>query len=374
MLGAILMSYSAMGRNHCLSHFFPITLLLGFAACVAGCTRAELESKSEAYDTAIAESNNAQILLNAVRASQRAPMSFVGLGDLSAQPAVTASTNGTFNLSPSGLLGYNLNPSVSVSGGFATYQLSNLNRSEFMKAMQKPVKKTLVDTFFDLDWPDELIHLMIIRKIVLTRDEFTDLVRRKEAICASMPQDQSGHYEQICAQLQQDELEYQARCPIFILPGSEIEVLNTAREFCSMKKFQTLLRIYRLLRFTRQQLALKYKSRSPQEILYYLGELIAAQNYSTNPYCPTIFVGQAGGGPRHLVPLFVVRREGAVPGPAAVSVSYNGEVFYIPKPDLGSVDEARSLQVLDFVNQVIVMVTTDKDLPKSNAGTLVLAH
>jgi hypothetical protein len=80
------------------------------------------------------------------------------------------------------------------------------------------------------------------------------------------------------------------------------------------------------------------------------------------------------GTRRRPVPLFVVRRAGAVPGPAAVSVSYDGELFYIPKPALGSVDEARSLQELDFVNQVITMVTTKTDLPESNTATLVLAH
>jgi hypothetical protein len=143
-----------------------------------------------------------------------------------------------------------------------------------------------------------------------------------------------------------------------------------------MKHFQMVLRMYRLHRLDATRLPLKYRPRSPQEILYYLGELVAAQNYSTHPYCPTVYVGEAGGGGtrRRLVPLFVVRRAGAVPGPAAVSISYNGEVFYIPKPDLGSADEARSLQVLDFVNQVMIMVTTKKDLPKSNTGTLVLAH
>jgi hypothetical protein len=135
------------GHEFFLSRFFSVALLLGFAACLAGCTRAELETKAEAYDTAIAESNNAQILLNAVRASQRAPMSFVGLGDLSAQPAVTAGSNGTFNFSPSGLLGYNLNPSVSVSGGFTNYALANLNRTEFMQRMLKPVSPTVVDNF-----------------------------------------------------------------------------------------------------------------------------------------------------------------------------------------------------------------------------------
>ena len=201
------MSFAATGMNSCLSQFFPVALLLGFAACVAGCTRAELESKSEAYDTAIAESNNAQILLNAVRASQRAPMSFVGLGDLTAQPAVTAGAGGAFNFIPSGLLGYNLNPSVSVSGGFS-YQLSNLNRTDFMKRMQTPIPQKLVDNFFQLHWPDELIHLMVIREIDPRPDEYAWLVQTTAETCRSVPEGSSGHYAELCQRLEEDRLQF----------------------------------------------------------------------------------------------------------------------------------------------------------------------
>src|SRR5262245_17965134 len=64
---------------------------LAVATCVS-CTRAELVHKADAYDAAIWDANNRQILLNAVRASQRAPMSFVALGEVSANPVVTGST------------------------------------------------------------------------------------------------------------------------------------------------------------------------------------------------------------------------------------------------------------------------------------------
>jgi hypothetical protein len=88
-------------------------------ACVVitcgSCTRVELVNKADAY-AAIWDSNNRQILLNAVRASQRAPMSFVALGEVSASPNFSGTGAGTFNFLPSGLSGYSLNPSVSYSG------------------------------------------------------------------------------------------------------------------------------------------------------------------------------------------------------------------------------------------------------------------
>jgi hypothetical protein len=73
----------------------PVVLLLG--ELLSGCTRIELETKAEAYNAAIAGSNNEAILLNAVRASQRAPMSFVSLGQVLSAPTFSGTSIGTFN-------------------------------------------------------------------------------------------------------------------------------------------------------------------------------------------------------------------------------------------------------------------------------------
>ena len=54
---------------------------------------------------------------------------------------------GTFNFLPSGLSGYSLNPSVSYSGGFATFQLSNLNQKDFAAAIRAPMDKAIMAHF-----------------------------------------------------------------------------------------------------------------------------------------------------------------------------------------------------------------------------------
>src|SRR5215471_1791988 len=103
-----------------------------FAALCAGCTRFELEDKAGAYNQAIGESNNRQILANAVRASQRGPMSFVGFGDMSAQPTFSGSAAGTWNFDPLGRVTSSvLGTNISAGGGFTSFTLNNLNTSEF---------------------------------------------------------------------------------------------------------------------------------------------------------------------------------------------------------------------------------------------------
>ena len=127
-----------------------------------------------------------------------------------------------------------------------------------------------------------------------------------------------------------------------------------------MNTFQYAMRRYRLLKVEK----FAGQPRSPDGILYYLGELIAAQNYSPQPYTPMTLI--ASGGSRHLVKLFVVER--GVSANAAVQVFSHREGFYIPRPQFGTVDEERSLQVLDLVSQAIVMATSKDSLPKTNSG------
>ncbi|WP_161491898.1 hypothetical protein [Bradyrhizobium centrolobii] len=74
-------------------------LFLVLVTCSA-CTRAELVDKADAYDQAIWDSSNRQMLLNAIRASQRAPMSFVGYGDVLASPNFSGSAGGVAAFAP----------------------------------------------------------------------------------------------------------------------------------------------------------------------------------------------------------------------------------------------------------------------------------
>jgi len=177
-----------------------------------------------------------------------------------------------------------------------------------------------------------------------------------------------GRAIEICGRLAEDQAAFVATgCQEFVESGPTITILNTARDFCSMNRFQKFVRQLRLL-----NLNLPYVPRSAEGMLYWLGELIAAQNYSVHPYLPEIYM-ETPDGQRRLVPLFVVRR-GPPVVPPAVTVIYQGEIFYIPRPELGTIEEARSLEVLDLVWWAMVSATTKGDLPKSTAVTLVNAR
>jgi len=342
-----------------------LAALLLTALCM-GCTRAELESKADAYNAAIAQSNNRQILLNSIRASQRAPMSFVGFGDVAASPNYSGSAAGTFNFGTSALTSYVLNPTVNYSGGFTSFAISNLNQTDYMKAIQDPVPPKLVQYFLDLSWPKEEIELVLSQSFVLKRGEFLKMERDVRTKCEDRSKPRNA---EICERLDEDQAAFDAEgCRDFPQEGPEVVFLNTGREFCGMNKYQRALRKIRLL-----NLKVPYRTRSIQGVLYYLGELIAAQNYSVHPYNPMVYV-ETPDLRHRLVPLFEVKRGLPVLGQAAVHVNYDGDDFYIPKPALGTIDEARSLQVLDLVSTALALRTTKNDLPKSNTGVLITSR
>ena len=188
---------------------------------------------------------------------------------------------------------------------------------------------------------------------------------------------------QICDRLRQDIDEYTTQCDEHFIDlkkrltdtrmGGGHQYFNTARNICSFMRFQIFAREVRLIERSsllpdsKRVHGIGAQYRSVQGMIYFLGEMIAAQNYSEKPFVPTVYIGgtsATGAADRITVPLFVVRRNDPGAIAAAVIVRHEKEIFYIPRPDYGSPTEARSLQVLDLVTQAMTAVTAKGDIPK----------
>jgi len=240
------------------------------------------------------------ILLNAVRASKRAPMSFPGIDD---------------------------------------------------SLLKKPISPGHIDFFVAQGWPEELMELLFIASVKVKPEVHDRIERTATAKCTAPPDE--PRTEQICAAIDQLKTERQlAGCDE--QRGDRAFIFNSARNICSMAKFQTFLRTSRLLRIRALKREIfEYVPHTTLGLLYYLGELVAAQNYSERPYLPRILVGTSTAG-NIVVPLFVVRKGVPPAGKAAVQVvDDQDEPFYVPPPEFGTPDEARSMQVLDFTSQII---------------------
>ncbi len=116
---------------------------------------------------------------------------------------------------------------------------------------------------------------------------------------------------------------------------------------------------------------LKVDLRSPHAMIKYVGELINAQLHVEDRFVPEIVVGPEAMP----VPLFEIRRSpiGKIIS-GAVSVKHEARTYYVPRPRYGKQVEARSLQVLDLINQVIIHQTTQEDLPKTSTVQLISSN
>jgi hypothetical protein len=219
--------------------------------------------RSEESDYLDAESTNRQILLNAVRAAQRAPMSF---------------------------------------------------SSSVARRLQRHLTAEDVRYFVDLKLPKELLQILFVREYTVAARQRQKIASDFSARCINAQDERTS---QFCMQLGHDRDAFKAAgCRDFTEPRTgNVTILNMARDICSMTVFQMFERQLRLL-----NLDLPFQPRTGQETLSYLGELIAAQIYSPYPFTPKFFTVTLDGQ-RRTVPIFEVRRGAPAPGEATVTVS-----------------------------------------------------
>lgn len=106
--------------------------------------------------------------------------------------------------------------------------------------------------------------------------------------------------------------------------------------------------------------------RSPSDIIDYLGRLIKVQLRNEHARTASVLFER-----RHLVPILLVKR-GSASGRSAISVSHEGERFYVPVNGYDASDRHMSMQSLMLVNQLLAMKLKRDNL--KNATTLFIGQ
>ena len=373
---------SAIARTRFrLSHLIPV----GIAIWLAGCADGLMTYNVVTYDSAVADTANQSILLNAVRASQHYPMSFTSVGPVLATPPVSGSVAGTFNFANNGLTGITANPTVTAGGGYQTFALDNLNYQSFMEALREPISYKIVGSFYqNTIWPREMLWLVYVQELMPSPVAVMAIDSHRKKECADpLP-------TSLCIEINKSIDLYSTKCEPEHFNDNHFKDIrrrllqiskdpdfyyNTAINECRFLRMKIFLEEMRLLRvdpcpFARPRRAFAGRCvpatfRSAQRMIEYLGELIAAQLYIEDAYLPKMSLGVSRpiGFRFEEVPLFVVQR-GVGPLRPAVVVHHAGGFYSIPEPDFGSPTEARSLQVLDLVLQTVRAATHREDLAK----------
>ena len=359
---------------------FGVGLLFGLVA--AGCSQVQMGYNVLSYDAAIADTANQQLLLNAVRASQHYPKSFTQPGNLKATPPVSGNFDSAFNLTRiDGLTTYGYTPKLAVDGGYNEFSLNNLNFDEYMTRIRSEIKPAITQRFEqNPNWPGQLRDLLYIQEFRLSEQEVRLIDSRRKTICLHAT---TRRLIERCKTLNEQIAEFAKECEdarshFFSLADRIDRVrkdhgiyFNTAANYCHYNRFRILLEevhiTTRICAKPQQLGCVQVVRRTPLDMIGYLGDLIAAQNYRSERFVPKVMVGISVGSDFEFrdVALFDVRI-GPPAGPASVVVMHEGVPYYIPRPDFGSPDEARSMQTLDLVLQTVQAATKGEDVPKTS--------
>jgi hypothetical protein len=112
---------------------------------------------------------------------------------------------------------------------------------------------------------------------------------------------------------------------------------------------------------------LDVQCRSPERMVRYLGELIAAQHFRPHRFVPEVIDPEL----RERFALLRVERGVPLPGGAAVAIrDSEGEMFYVPRPSYGAPGADRSLEALAFVSDALNMAVSKKAFPQVTTFTV----
>jgi hypothetical protein len=410
----------------------PSVAVLTLAACSA---HRQLARQAVDFNLTVEKAQNEMLLLNVIRAKERLPLYLTGISNLtgSVETAFTAGLTGTYtgerestrSSAPStvNLLSRSYTPSLGATLTAApTFTLTVLDTQEFMRGFLDPLGKETLAFFWSQGWPPELLVYLLVQQVEISEDGKPTRVLRNHPDSADPDlEDLKSFAEWVHRDFlaQSPEIE-EVSVPVSIGPElAEAEVANLnnlvamAKEGLVLEKVEGEKDRYQLqkqgqdVRFHLasnakvdaeepkekqpyfRSLAQKpekmgvsgigsksitFALRSPEAVLYYLGELTRLANRK-DPLVPLICIqGQ-------FQPLFLALPAGAC-SESLVDADTGRERFSIPPTDLGASAETcdagalrleepacesgRSMQAISLLGQLISLQKSAKDLPSTS--------
>lgn len=388
--------------------------LAGLLVLTTGCSFYKRVSEhSIRYNHAVEKAHNELLLLNILRARDRFPMHFTAISQVKG----TIST--TFGSPAEGTIGGG-SPDVTLTPGgnytsSPTFDVAVLDSESFMRGFLTPVSLEIVQYYLDQGWPVDLLFYLLVEKIETLPEAFS----AKEVAQVPKPsdsepevlryrggtEDQEKLFGKFVAHIASEDSVIDIRQESLpVGPPIDATKLNSLGDL--LKAGESKLKLeatddsgtqYQLKKpgaffiefkdkagnpsalhdqgtfskkgdqTKRSKEVGKVTLRSPQGVLYFLGELARemAGDPNAGPRLP--------GGER----LFVVR-EGSGDGEAgaAITAEFQGRTYHIPNNGtLDASDPAapagRSLQCIALVAQLIALQKDATELPRTGTVTVV---
>lgn len=368
-----------------------VPFLLSLGGCVSSTM---ITTRAVGYNKVVEDTNNQMLLLNVVRAYFRHPMYFTGFTLLRGSQSVQVGTgNVTVPFGGEAPSVYTINPNLNLNVN-PSYDVSVLDTKEFMSGITTPVDMKTLKYYWDQGWPRQMLLFLFVRKIEEGSQCYLNVPWNAADEGCEQGVDKLNAYLQSRLDIVEDpEPRRVAVGPALTFPPGQapgfgdivnayVNKLTLAREKDNVYQlyaeskgliFQFCPTARQCGPQNRQHVAIasdsdaadekkpKFFIRSPEAVLFFLGELARAELDGERPPQALDSAGQ------QKIPLFVVRKSALPPAGAAISVEYEGAWYFIPEGPEGG----RSMHVLSLLNQILSLHKSRQELPTTSAVTVV---
>ncbi|WP_150132321.1 hypothetical protein [Prosthecochloris sp. GSB1] len=371
-----------------------VSVMISGLFLVSGCrVSRDLASEAVGLNMAVEETENKLLLLNIVRASRHQPMYFTGFSKLSGSSGVTEGSLGlAIPFGADATRAYSVSPGLKL-GPNVNYDIGILQTHEFMRGILMPLAPETVKYYWDQGWPKKLLlHLFVEEIAVMERKNNEDRVTRRFSNAPDTG-DSDGlvEFNNFTAEIDRlvDTCEVQllyrdvpareavndggtARMPGSVVFSTKQECRESSAKGYSLK-FQS-----ESAGACEEEgpFAVVYL-RSPQSVIYYLGEIVRAQTkggipVGEYPAWPFFYKnGKDRENDRKRPIIYVTKARKRNRRDAYVSIRYDGETYVIPKRISETESNDRSMQTLALVMQLIGQYKFSEDLPTTPALRII---
>lgn len=374
-----------MNRRPARNPLLPAAALLACVLGLGGCaTQFQIAEQSAKANRAVEDAHNQVLLLNIVRAYKQRPMYVTAISKI-AGPIGTASPAAALSL-PFGVdapRAFNISPTARADA--PNFDVAVLDTHNFMRGFLQPVAPATVKHYVDQGWPVHFVLSLFIREI--RRPDGTSIVN------APLVRRQ---FEEFNADLK--KLVYGCRLGIDSRPlkiGPPLDAAAVKANFGTLIAMQrdgmelrelagrtyqlqkpNAVPVFTVDRSCNMRLAVAGEDRrangmgnehiivlrSPERVLYYLGEIARAElegpHGGADMYTPRAWLGE-----HESEPMFVLKRGVPRDGEATVTVEHEGTTYYIPSGAEGG----RSMHALSLVAQLIGLYKNAAELPTTTS-------
>ncbi|MDF1812440.1 MAG: hypothetical protein P1V20_09500 [Verrucomicrobiales bacterium] len=329
-----------MNKSTTILSRWTLAAALGLAfPALTGCVHHSLSHQALTFNKTVHDHRVEQLLLNVLRASHREPMALTAVTSLSTsnnRRLDLGPVSGTFGLLSTDTYNGSISGGVSASPNMAITILDD--DPDFMRGFVKPVPVTTIRYFIEQGWNTELLSHLLIERIRNTgSDDLVNDPRHRDRYDQFVDAIHSNlrYLRLVDEEVKSTPHKVTTTSQTLIDGSTKTEVVTENAADLVIKEGGLHI----------QGSDAEVIMRSPQGVLYYLGELARIQLDDKEGVIPMI--GSSGD---EETPLFLIERGGD--GKSKHSVNYHGASYRIP-----SKPENRSLQALAFVQQLINLQT-----------------